>query len=530
MDCSDCNTPLQLIGPCPTNLPISSINRIWSFFTGYSSTTIKACFFQQLLTLTELTFNETRLTPYHIYLHLKPCDHSDPDYEKILDATTALLVGILWNELIDFLDIPNSKLQDANRKLYEKVNCKTLPQIERDVELLYSNSSWLCRKDIWNSYGFNMPTSKLNPRKVLTKFNCCRSEVRYISSEFNRYYINDRRESSFANAIYCSSTSCSEDSMIFKCKVNVNYLKRYFDTLGYRWSWNFIDYIEDIITDEEEYIEHYMPKVDIKWVKASFPKIMVIIIEECDGIRFLSPDDELHNLTETNSDWKPISNPRYRIESSTDLDDTLYFRDSGTVYLKDNYNPDSIRLIVKIKRTINTLKLFNKVITSRQLLPSCHIVGHRFTDTLRLRINRYLLAETIMNRLSWGLLRIFRFPDHSILVQSLSIEQLVIIHEAKTICSIVANEDHSSTWTLLISNLGNALLSKALRALTKCSSNNNDRSLDLNKEALAKWYRMDRNYAVVAMCNTLKPNGKVDIGSLAGQIAARAISSIRAEQ
>lgn len=511
------------------NYSVRSIAKIWAFFTGIPNSTLDPCVFQHLIGITELTFNEIKLNPFQIYLHVKPHDQTDPKYENILKVTTELLVRILRKELTDFLDIPNSRIEDANRKLHEAVNCKTLHHLERDVELLCSDSSWLRRKEIWNSYGFNTPTSKLNLRKVLTKFNCCRSEIKHLTPEFKRYFINDRRESSFANAVYCGSVHESDDAphMKFVCKTNVNYLKNYFDSLNYRWSWDFVDYIDDIITKEEEYIIDDLPKVEIKWVRSTFPQIMIILVEECDGIHFHSDDGELHNLTETDSDWKPISKPRYRIESSTELDSTIFFRDAGIIYLKDNYNPDSIRLIVSVKRATSTLKLFNKVLTSRRLLPSCHIVGHQFTDLLRSRINRYLLVEAVLNRVSWGLLRVFRFSDHSALVQCLTIDQLVIMYEAKTICGIVTVEDHSSGWNLLISNLGDILLSKALRSLTTCSSPNNDKSLDLNKEALSKWYLCDKNYAVVAMCNALKPNGMVDIGSLAGQIRARELSGIR---
>lgn len=360
----------------------------------------------------------------------------------------------------------------------------------------------------------------------------------------------------------------------FVRQVLIDYLIKEFASISFRWDGlRKINYIEDILvtTDEEsQYSQRELNDIDIvkniNWTVDSFRKvspgaaiceyasnrcsnsstysqypkysshntgrtsgklrsrIKLIDIEECDGVSFFSDDGEYHDLIETDSNWKPLRQPKYKLRASHCLDHIIQFRDEGVIYLRDNHNPNTIRLIVHVVRSNNIDKCFDKVLSSRKLLPLCPSTNYDFHPDFRRKINQYILAEATLRRLTWNLLRVFRLSDHDTLVQTLSIAQLKLIHMVRTMCDIVSINDNSPEWETLISNIGNVLLSRALQSLSKCS---NDSNIDANKRALTKWYMIDHNYALVALCNVLKPDGSVDICSLIGQIKARSTSGIR---
>jgi hypothetical protein len=157
-------------------------------------------------------------------------------------------------------------------------------------------------------------------------------------------------------------------------------------------------------------------------------------------------------------------------------------------------------------------------------MPPCLPVGYKFNSNFQRQVNQFILAEGVLRSMTWSLLRTLCLPDHNLLTQTLTIEQLKQIHLAKTMCNIISVLDRSPAWETLISNIGQLLISRAMQSFGRCSS---DSKIDVDKEALSKWYNTDYDYALVALCNVLKPDGSVDIYSLTGQIKARSTSGIR---
>nr|QBK90758.1 MAG: hypothetical protein LCPAC201_00590 [Pithovirus LCPAC201] len=180
--------------------------------------------------------------------------------------------------------------------------------------------------------------------------------------------------------------------------------------------------------------------------------------------------------------------------------------------------------------------IFNVILTGDHLLPTFRIdnYGREFKKS----INRRILAEAVLRRFVWRHLRIMFMPDHDLLVRTLKLKQLSNIYQGNNICDIIIIPDSSPAWVTYITNIGNILISRAANELSGCteeeklsihdSETRSDNELietyqkeDSEKEFLRKWYNRDRNYALVALANSIRVDGSVDICSLNIQIKAR---------
>ena len=187
--------------------------------------------------------------------------------------------------------------------------------------------------------------------------------------------------------------------------------------------------------------------------------------------------------------------------------------------------------------------IFNVILRSDHLLPTIGINsrGQEFKNIA----NRRILAEAVLRRFVWLHLRIMFMPDHDLLVKTLKLKQLANIYQGNNLCDIITIPDNSPAWITYITNIGNVLISRASNELSSCSDDSKLSNLDLPKkifsldhfptknhsksyqekdlerEFLRKWYDQDRNYALVALANSIRTDGSVDICSLNVQIKAR---------
>lgn len=569
-----------------------TMQNIWKFLTGNSNIFYaNSEIFEYLLKLNSIIFEEKLFNLYIIYKHL-PFYSNNSKYnqdnkshrsirtcnnDRIYDLNKfryTILINILWNYIREFIDVSPVKHDEAFNLLRNNIKSKSIKQIEHDVDSLCNNISWLKHKEIINNYGFNTPTDKVDILKSLSRFGYNRLYSKYIDENiFKRIFVNNRRHFNFVNAIinsinYNNNSNCenvilSQHHSVFcnlksphdfVLQVLTDYLIAKFKTISFKiddWLSGSIKHIDQILLPNSKnsiepvqlksrYIQHkyvnwdedcfrssqYVDSSNIAQSISSLYNVKFIHIEECDKIEFISDDGKQHDLIETDKNWKPLKYPRYRKNASNNFNCIIQFRDKGVVYLRDNYYPNSIRIMINVTKCVSITKLFNKVITSSKLISLCPSQNHIFNPDFVHIFNKYLLAEAVLRRMTWKLLRIHSLPDHNILIRTLSFDQLKHIYKANTICDIISAECNNSAWDTLISNIGKIILSRALQSLLKCSNHQN---IDIDKEALTRWYNIDNDYALVALCNILKPDGTVNICSLIGQIKARSTSGIRCD-
>lgn len=178
---------------------------------------------------------------------------------------------------------------------------------------------------------------------------------------------------------------------------------------------------------------------------------------------------------------------------------------------------------------------FQKIVNHS--LPFLKSTNYNFSQSFRYKINRWILAEAVLRKFTWSQLRIMSLPNHQLLIKTLQLDQLAHIHRAGNLCQIVMVMDESPTWNTFLTDLGNILISRAVKELARCRELPNQSSIiqdatnlnqtqsitldDHEKQLIRKWYDRDRNYALVALANSIQADGSVDICSLNIQIQAR---------
>ena len=286
----------------------------------------------------------------------------------------------------------------------------------------------------------------------------------------------------------------------------------------------------------------------------------------------------LIDLTPTRSDWVKILNLYifYQDETKLNLDQFIINRKYPQNHKKYLYHK-FITLTYHWPTFLNESKLvrgdcfyrkqhkllsknpipdiFKVILMGDNLLPNIEadICDLEFKKTA----NRRILAEAVLRRFIWLHLKTMFIPDHNLLVRTLKLKQLVNIYQGKNLCDIITIPDNSPAWITYITNIGNILISRAANELFSCSDETKLSNLDLEhfretsksdflsnsfstkihsngniltksyqvkdleREFLRKWYDRDRDYALVALANSIREDGSVDICSLNIQIKAR---------
>ena len=197
---------------------------------------------------------------------------------------------------------------------------------------------------------------------------------------------------------------------------------------------------------------------------------------------------------------------------------------------------------------VQTRKLITQMLTSDHLFPFRPLSGYRFIPIFQAQVGQWLLAETILRGLTWRFLRVFFLRHHQLLVLTLTIDDLIIIYRAVSLCDIVIITHRGQAWETLVADIGDILLSRSLQEIILCSpvseqAINEEKKeesisrkttqahlelvdphgfeVDSEKDSLRRWFLADRDYALVALANNLLNDGRVDICALQLQITAR---------
>ncbi len=286
----------------------------------------------------------------------------------------------------------------------------------------------------------------------------------------------------------------------------------------------------------------------------------------------------LIDLTPTRSDWTKILNLYifYQDETKLNLDQFTRDRKHSKNHKKYLYRqfltltyhwPAFLNESNPIMSNYSSRKIFNPfsensmpdifkvILTGDHLLPN--IEADIYDLEFKKTANRRILAEAVLRRFVWLHLKTMFIPDHNLLVKTLKLKQLANIYQGKNLCDIITIPDNSPAWITYITNIGNILISRAANELFACSDeaklsfklqipwelkpsiglhsdsfsdkiNFDDNILtksyqvkDLERDFLRKWYDQDRDYALVALANSIREDGSVDICSLNIQIKAR---------
>lgn len=467
------------------NLDRKSYNFIWEYFTERLSSNLPPGnihsrihqsnwpqLYDRLSKFANLPFISKKTSLYQLYLITKPTDLTDPDYRNLKSLSIATLITILWAKLKEYI---------LDRRL------PFTPGRSSRVNLPRRDASPSVQG---GSMGIDLPTEEI-----------------------------------FISAVKDQS----------------------------------LDQIEN---DVELLIDHSPTRLD--WIK-----ILNLYIFYQDGAKL--ENSQLINRNPLRDD----KNHLYRQVISMTyywpklLDDSC-LRTDRTIL-----STDMPRFKTKIQNPIsfkNSIPdIFNTILTGNHLFPTFRL--NNFSQKYKKLVNRWILAEAVLRRFVWRHLRIMFMPDHNLLVQTLKLKQLSNIYQGKSLCDVITIPDNSPAWITYITNIGNILISRAANELSGCDddkklsiqdfpkdiswfqskksisedmmededvknlgypsltqarvdydkrfSSETYQTEDLEKEFLRKWYDQDRDYALVALANSIRLDGSVDICSLNIQIKAR---------
>ena len=167
-----------------------------------------------------------------------------------------------------------------------------------------------------------------------------------------------------------------------------------------------------------------------------------------------------------------------------------------------------------------------RVLNSNILAPRCP-KNYKYSSKFLRQMNHWILSETVLRRFVWSFLKIFYLAEHRLLLKTLSLRQLQTIEICQNLCQLLQVSDMSSTWKTFLSNIGEVLICRAINQAGECKSMGLLNSYQIQNEfnhpiqILRYWYDHDRDYALVALSNSLDIEGNINICSLTLQIQAR---------
>jgi len=517
-------------------LDLTTYRLIWKFFTdpGYHlNYKLPNNAYDILLKLTDLPYHGQLPSLYNLYIFTKP----DPCHNELVKESRSILITLLWNTISCYLNLDNQHYLSAIRSYFLDItNHKDLEIIGRDVQIMVNSYTTAgdC-VDIMTTYlGPHWVDHHPNytyTKEILTRFGFDRSNSLYLSSEFCLQPVYRPHE--LMSNVMLHSSNCSDgknfQSDVIKKSMSTCYSRGF---LKYTPSQSI--FCQNPVEKQQVYETHYINLDKIYSDEGDDPdQEFRLVVDLDDQIYFQSTQS--HQISLADQDWNVVT---LCYENNDNNDDQCwgftvhhYYRYHLLCYLDG--------LSHKVCIAVNGHSC-NSIMNRDDLYPCPAPVGHYYREKYRLENNKLVLAQSVLWRLYWQKLKVLTLPHHNLLVQSLDFAQIKSINLAGTICDLMIINDDSLVWTTLVRDIGELLINRACSELGMYLRNSyynknwsDHRKIntykppfmysksDLPKVNLMKWYRKDREYAMVALSNSIKDDGSVDIGSLSLQISVR---------